>query len=304
MKKLRLTDNSDALKDINRRQAILALASKEISYIVQDVQLNLELAPSLPELGDSGYFFEIASENNVIRYWIDWTSTVGAWIEVDGRQATIVVDQCLNLDDLDLSFVRCLSSHIAATCLCLRGQVAIHANVVGFGQTAVAFAGDSGQGKSTLTAYCVSRKTGFVTDDVLVVDANGYAKPGHPRIKLLPQTVENLGLEYCQEPGYKVHYCPEHLGAVVHKTSLPLSTIYILADESDEIYSEPLSPGKAMIEVLLHSYHASVIMRRNLTLFDSYIRLIEKIKVKKLFYPRNFSRLPEVYDFLLQENNS
>jgi hypothetical protein len=281
----------------------LKIATSELRCIVQNVQLSIESLPKLPVMEGPGYFFKVNSDGTW-RYWIDWTEDLGAWIDSDGHHATVVVSDASTNAEFDPSPVTCLASHIAATCLCLQGKIAIHANVVTLGNATIAFAGDSGQGKSTLTAYCVSRGAGFVTDDVLVLDDQRRVQPGSSRIKLFPHTGEQFGLDATQETLYKIHYQPERLGAVLHQTAPPLSAIYILGDRCDRLYSEALPPGKASLELIRHSYHTSAVMLDQHSLFQAYVDLVRQVPVKTLFYPRDFARLPDVFDFLAQDLDS
>ena len=287
-----------------KEEDILALANRELQQIVSDVKLQIEAVETLPCFEGSGYFFKIANDKTKLRYWLDWTEELGAWIEPSGRLATILVkaSSLTNSEPIEPSLVTCLTSHIAATCLCLQGQIAIHANVVTIHNKAIAFAGDSGKGKSTLTAFCVGRGAGFVTDDVLVLDKKGVAKFGSSRIKLYPSTAAELGLEIASDGDYKVHYDPKLLGADASAGIHPVETLYILEESNDSsIYSEELSFGESITHLIRHSYHSSVVIQDYPSLFDAYIDLAQKIRVKKLFYPRQLDLLPEVYRYL--QNN-
>ena len=292
----------DSIKVISELDKILQIATKELHHITHKVLLKIKSVSRLPKLNGNNYFFKVKSrESNLIRYWIDWTKDLGAWIEADGKTATIIVAESVTAKQIEYSTITCLASHIAATCLCLQGQIAIHANVIAIAGRALAFVGDSGKGKSTLTAYCASRGVGFVTDDVLVADERGFARPGSPRIKLFSSTADKLGLDTAQETAYKIHYKPESIGATRQTSPAFLQCIYFLEESSDRIYAELLPPGQAMMELIKNSYHTSVIMQENLQLFDDYINLIERVVVKKLYYPRSLDRLSEVYDFIVGE---
>lgn len=70
---------------------------------------------------------------------------------------------------------------------------------------------------------------------------------------------------------------------------------------SSEIYSEKLSPSKAVFELLPHSYYAYDLIKIYPELFDAYIDLTQQASVRKLYYPRDFAMLPQVYRFLVEE---
>jgi hypothetical protein len=287
-------------------QQIFELAQDELKSISPNVILNIESAITLPIFDESIYFFKVNIPNsNSYRYWIDWTEELGAWIEADGQRATITIKESrlINPEPIESSLITCLTSHIAATCLCLQGQIAIHANVIAINNKAIAFAGDSGKGKSTLTAYCASQGAGFITDDVLVLDDRYFTRSGSFRIKLFPSLAADLGLKITDESDYKIHFNPEQLGAKIQETPLPVKVLYILEESSNStIYTETLSLGEAITHLIRHSYHSSVVIKDNPSLFDKYIDLAQKIKVKKLFYPRQLDRLGEVYCYLQKDN--
>ncbi len=282
---------------------ILETASRELSHIPQRVHVTLEYVPSLPIADNENYFHRVRSKGcDADRYWIPWTEQLGAWVDSEGCNVTIVVREASESIEISGSLTIGLTSVIAGACLNLQGHVAVHANAVSLEGLAIALVGYSGLGKSTLSAYCASRGAGFITDDVLVVDANGLVHPGNLRLKLYPHTGQSLGLDASEETDYKIYYHPGQLGATLQEQPVPLGIIYLLAESpGDDIYSLALSPSKAVFDLLTHSYYASVLIPSNPSLLDAYIRLVTQAPVRKLFYPRNFAMLPQVYDFLLEE---
>lgn len=287
---------------------IVCLAKRELQHTTPNLKIEAKSAIKMPLITGEGYFAKFdLPETNSYHYWIEWTEDLGAWIEPDGKQAMILVKESrLNeVEPIESSLVTCLTSHISATCLSLQGQIAIHANVVALDSSkdnAVAFAGDSGRGKSTLTAYCVSQGAKFVTDDVLIFDELGNARLGTSRIKLFPSMASDLGLEDRATDDYKVYYDPRELGAEMATKSLPVKIIYILEESRDRtIYSEVLNLGEAITHLISHSYHTSALIKDNPSLFEQYIDLAQRMIVKKLFYPRQLDLLPAVYSYLLQD---
>ncbi len=279
----------------------LKIVLDELSYLPHKVNVNLDYVPQLPYTGDNNIFQKCEQYH---RYWLPWTNELGAWVSVDGSQVEIVVVETFEDSEISGTLTLGLTSVIAATCLNLQNQAAIHANAVSFQGLAVAFVGTSGAGKSTLSTYCASQGAGFVTDDVLVIDSEGLVHPGNPRIKLFPHTAESLGLDASQETKYKIFYQPQDLGAKLHEQSVPLGIIYLPAESTDgRIYSEQISPIQAISKLLTQGYHASRLIPGHPALFDAYVSLVKHAPVRKLFYPRDFSLLPEVYRFISEEVN-
>jgi len=242
------------------------------------------------------------------RYWAYPFDDVGLWLDPDGRAAEV----WMVADSSDEHFFLPVATFTLGVCLNLQGQIAIHANAVDLAGQAVAFVGDSGRGKSTLTAYCLLQGAGLITDDVFTADAQALAQPGYPRLKLLPQTGQQLGLQALALSGLKIHYQPQHLQAKFQEQPVPLRTIYLLEESTDgRIYSETVPPSQAVFALLTHSYHAllgnmlyqsfSYRLAEDPSLLDAYVGLVTQVPVKRLYYPRDFKRLPGVYTFLVND---
>lgn len=272
------------------------LIANELIQINQKIDLVIKYVFNLPEQIEENNIQLIAN-----RYWISWTEQLGAWVNADGSEIEILIREDardMDIGELTLGF----TSVLTGTCLNLQGQVAIHANAVSLENLGIAFVGYSGMGKSTLSAYCASRGAGFITDDVLVVDKSNFVLPGNTRIKLYPETGESLGLEASEETDYKIFYAPQQLGAKLHNQSVPLGIVYLIEESADgQIYSSHLPQTQAVFDLLTHGYDVSHFIPNHPNLLNAYTCLVAQVPVKKLFYPRDFSVLPQVYDFLLKE---
>jgi hypothetical protein len=119
-----------------------------------------------------------------------------------------------------------------------RGRVPLHASCVRIGNQAVAFAGPSGIGKSTLAAAFLRRGHVVLSDDVAVIDPNAVGGPvvwpAFPRLKLWRDTLDHMqvpieGLEQGRPELARYHlqvptFTPE---------PLPLATVYHLREAVD-----------------------------------------------------------------------
>ncbi len=285
---------------------ILDILHSELNQASHIQKITVEYVARLPDEDESETF---PKENEQLAtadascYWIDWSNQLGSWVNPDGTDVRVLVrEDARGLDpgELLLGF----TSTLIGICLNLQGQIAIHANAVILNGEAVAFIGYSGAGKSTLSAFCASCGAAFVTDDVLVIDEQGYVQPGNPRIKLYPETGASLGLDASQETDYKIFYHPElHLGGTCQEKPIPIGKMYLLTEaEKDEIYIESVPPAQAVFDLLTHGYDVSRFISRNPRLFDAYIQIVNRLPVQRLVYPHDFDRLPEVYALLLQES--
>lgn len=278
------------------------IAQRELSQALCRVNVSVNSVPRLPIVDAKQCLENIhLSSFNSDRYWIPWTEEIGAWVDGKGRNVDIVISEDFDEDEVESSLANFMTAVVMGACFNLQGSVAIHANAVALINVAAAFVGYSGRGKSTLTAYCVSRDARFVTDDVLSVDSFNKVNIGYPRVKLYPHTGESLGVDTSEDSDYKIHYHPQQLGGVIQQQPIPLGVIYLLEDSSDRIYSEQISSSQAVFDLLTHSYYASQLIHHNPALLDTYVQLVTQTPVKKLFYPRKMAMLPKVYDFLLKE---
>jgi hypothetical protein len=168
----------------------------------------------------------------------------------------IVVDLVDDPDPGTLNGVVCGAA--LAIALTQRGLHSLHAGAVEIGDVAIAFAGNSGEGKSTLTAALRARGHRLVSDDVVVVDDGGdvpLVLPGFPQVKLWPDAALAVGLDADALPriedGHdkRAHRLAE--GLVDHP--LRLARVYIL-DRGDAVCSTSLTGGEAVIALLGVSY--------------------------------------------------
>ena len=75
-----------------------------------------------------------------------------------------------------------------------RDLLVLHGNSVAVGSGCLISVGESGAGKSTLAAGFLARGLDVLADDVVPVDAQGFAVSGFPRIKLWGETARRLGI--------------------------------------------------------------------------------------------------------------
>ena len=79
-----------------------------------------------------------------------------------------------------------------------RGLLLLHTSAVRLGDSAVAFCGESGAGKSSTTAWLLQRGADFVGDDLCRIDAENPGKaeiyPAPPRLKLWQNTLAQLAI--------------------------------------------------------------------------------------------------------------
>lgn len=194
-----------------------------------------------------------------------------------------------------------LIDQVLPRCLAHAGDMILHAAGVLVADRAVLFLGDSGHGKSTLTAML--RKAGclILSDDCMQLEFPRdvpHAWPTYSSLRLLPDMHEVLF------PGSDLH---APLAGYSAKRRLPvdvdaapcqavsIGAIYILdsPDRVDgELQIDAVSPGAAVLAVTRNLFKLDPSdMQRTAELLAMTARLVESTPVFGLHYPRRISEL-------------
>ncbi|MDR3514715.1 MAG: hypothetical protein P4M00_02790 [Azospirillaceae bacterium] len=156
-----------------------------------DLSIRLGEVPGRLRDGPADYSLVQVAEDGRCRFAFP---TVAAYlVSADGRD--IVIAPANKVDDTAIRTF--LFGTVLAIVFQRRGLLPLHASCVRVGDKAVAFAGDSGIGKSTLAAILWTRGYQPLADDVTVVDTNAHGGPAvlpsFPRLKLWRDSLEHLG---------------------------------------------------------------------------------------------------------------
>jgi hypothetical protein len=180
-----------------------------------------------------------------------------------------------------------------------RGFLVLHASCVAM-EGAVAFLGDSEWGKSTTAAALYRSGRPLVADDVLAVDLQSgspMVRRAFPQLKLWPESVEALGIQAHElrtiHPGLAKRALRAQVG--FGDDDLPLRCVYILSDGPD-IRVEPLDEQEAFVELLRHSYAASLLRETGTETahFQQCASLAGAGLVRRLVLGGSLERVPEV----------
>ena len=187
-----------------------------------------------------------------------------------------------------------------------RERIVLHASAVLTTRGAVAFAGASGQGKSTLAASLAREGWSLVSDDCLVLRAEhgGWtALPGYPGVRLWPSTAGEVlrDMPTAEVAHYTLKRRVCHTDGLPHASGpAPLRMLFFLADDAGEISFERLPPGRAFTALVGFAYNLDIkdtaFLRRQ---FDSVGRLTADVPAYAVHYPREFSALPAVREAIL-----
>ena len=180
-----------------------------------------------------------------------------------------------------------------------RGYLILHASCVKIGNTAVAFMGDSGTGKSTIAATLHVRGHAVVSDDVTVIRPSGggpEAYPGYPGLHLLPDGA-NYFRDRLGEPRRREADDPKlkfsaHMGFPL--IPVPIGRIYTLSD-GPNIQISSLNRHRAVYKLVKHSHWIRVLHDfQASSYFLQCAKLCSNIPILTLAKPRIISALGEV----------
>ncbi len=192
------------------------------------------------------------------------------------------------------------------------GRLVLHAGAVRVDGRAIAFVGETGAGKSTLTASFHAAGHPLLSDDGLVLtQAAGCvtALPTYRSLRLWPDALARL---YAETPllAPMAHYSAKQrviIGEAPETIShpMPLAALYVLAPHADTAVSTisltRLSPRDACMAIIGNSFKLDVNdMRRAADLTAAAGRIAQQVPAFTLEYPRNFGLLPTVRTAVLQ----
>jgi hypothetical protein len=183
-----------------------------------------------------------------------------------------------------------------------RGFLVLHASAAAIRGRAIAFAGPSGQGKSTLAAALTEYAGAqIITDDVLAIDFSNpdlpLALPGLAQLKLdeptRAQICPRANAEQRIADGSSKALC--EVEAVRADHAVPLAAIYLL-ETAPTLSFTPVPKARAAIELVRHTYGSRLLDAINLSArhFQQTADLVRGVPVVTLACPRDLSLLPKI----------
>jgi hypothetical protein len=186
-----------------------------------------------------------------------------------------------------------------------RGFLVLHASAVETDQGAIAFLGESGQGKSSTAALFQHYGYRVLTDDVAPVSFEAWGPlltPGLPQIKLDRAIAEALGhkfddLAHLHPAQTKRGYRFGHQAPAFANRPLPLRRLYVLAD-GPEFRTERLSPAEGVMQLIRHSRPTTLFQSGGPAHFLQCSNLANQCEIYRLERPRDLSRLQDFVWFV------
>lgn len=217
------------------------------------------------------------------------------WIE-DGCSISVKPAAGVGADQLAPSIL----GTAMAVILLQRGFLVLHASSVVIGQTAIAFMGGPGWGKSTLAAAFHAQGYSVMTDDVTAIEVTPQTArviPGFPQFKLWATSARSLGYDPAHLPplftGSSKLACSFEAG--FQPTPLPLQHIYLLG-RGDHHEIQPVPPQTAFVELVRHTRSNALLA--DITLSASHLQqcsqLLQQVSLRRFVRRPDLADLPQL----------
>jgi hypothetical protein len=196
----------------------------------------------------------------------------------------------------------------------LRGSEALHATAIATQRGVCAFTGPAGSGKSTLAASFVLSGYPLVCDDCLALSGDRaiVTLPGYPGLRLWDDSIRALGAS-SRNLKPVAHYTTKSRWQNSRRsdfcsTTRRLARIYLLArarpgKRSTRVLIQELNRAEALMGLVKAAYRLDITDSAMLTRqFQFLSRVAERVPVKRLIIPNDFSALSEVRQAVLQDS--
>lgn len=265
-----------------------------------DISIRLGTIPRPPGLAQSTERCLWATPDEACLFWAD----AGTILARGG--AELIVEPLPPVDEQVLRIY--LLGPALGVLLHQRGLLVLHASIVGIGQSAVAFVGESGWGKSTTAAALHRRGHSIVADDVaalqLLAGEQPLAFPAIPRLKLDAEPAVALGypaqsLSRFDADDVRLAY---RVDERFSQAARALSRIYVLA-EGAALALEQCRSQEAFIELVRHSYALRVVGDAGASAvhFRLCAQLAAQVPIYRLRRPYSLSALPGIVELVESE---
>ena len=183
-----------------------------------------------------------------------------------------------------------------------RGELVLHAGAVVIDGVAAVFLGDSGRGKSTLTASFYSDSYTVLSDDGVIITPTGAGarvEAVYPGIRLLPITLSDIFADPIATTEV-AHYASKRRivpDARMSPASFPVAALFFLSEPtgSGMVSIRSVGAADACIGIVSKSFAldpSDTVRARGR--IEQAGRLASALPIFALDYPRDFASLPQV----------
>lgn len=203
----------------------------------------------------------------------------------------------------DATIAHLFQNQVLPLALSQRGSLVLHGSAVDIDGSGVAFLGATGHGKSTLAASFAQSGHPCLSDDGLLLAADGETYrivPGHASIRLWKDSHRAVLADGAPKAPLLEYTTKERFLAsdtlAFCDAPRTLARIYLLSGESAaEPLIDDVEPAGSLIGLISNSFVLETEEREALaTHFEAMSELVERVPCHRLRYPRRYAYLPRV----------
>jgi hypothetical protein len=287
-----------------------------------EVEIHLGVSPGATDAASSGpeelmyaSSYMADSGESALRIWktanggflrLDYFDGIQFWLDPRGTCVWSVWPATQSIEDI----ATYLLGPVLGLLLRLRGIPCLHASAVVFADSAVAFVGSEGKGKSTTAAALASRGRAVISDDIVaLVEREGsfFVLPAYPYLSLWPESVKMLYGPEKKLPGFSVSYDKQQLllgenRLGFQKEEMPLGAVFLLGERLADPaapFVETLPAREILVALVANSYATNMLdPRMRAHEFEVLGRLIRTVPVWRLQPHEDGSRIGRLCDLI------
>ena len=196
-----------------------------------------------------------------------------------------------------------------------RGVTCLHASAVAIENSAVAFVGAEGAGKSTTAAAFAKEGYAMLSDDVVALserDGGFWVAPAYPRLCLWPESVDVLygtpdALPRLVPNWEKRRLSPGDSNFRFEEKAQPLRAVYLLDEDRPEpgAQIEPVGAQAGFLTLVANSFATNMLDRdMRVKEFEALSGLVAKIPVRRLYTSKGQLPLSDLCRAVVQDLDS
>jgi hypothetical protein len=278
------------------------LQSRPASLVADDSAFDLPTYSSatLAESGDPMLRVYRISSCSLFR--VEYYDGVKFWLNSAGRNVWATWPESSSIEDV----ATYLLGPMLGFLLRLRGTTCLHASAVALENSAIAFAGVQGAGKSTTAAAMARRGHTVISDDIVALterDGKFLVLPAYPYLSLWPESVDLLYGSRSALPAFSKNWDKRQLALAENSLhfaagAFPLAAIYLLAPRTGDAkapFVESPAPTESLLALVADTYANNLIdneMRAKE--FELLGRLLKAVPVLRLHPHQDGSRIDQL----------
>jgi hypothetical protein len=257
---------------------------------------NFRRPSSLPA-NPRGYSYERLESGDI---HVSWSELFDFIVSADGARIDVYAEPAPDTEPVYTYLI----SQVISVALLQLGIESLHASAVEMDGKAVILIGDSGYGKSTLTAALLRSGARLITDDLLVMHERDGAfdvAPGAFRLKLAPETAAVLGVDWKGVPmadgSGKLVYLLDP--ALCVSTPLPLDRMFLIEPVAPRAVVEDVSASdatRALLAATFNPLHTEP--ERLARLLRGAQKTARGTCIRRLHVPRDLDNISDVVSLI------